>query len=448
MLKILNIGPLNGGQGDTAPEFGAKVNHMMTELYSREGVNPDTNELPTARPISSGGTGATTAEQARNNLGIPGELNNYMPKAGGIFTGIIDTKPPTVVGGIHNINHAIGALRVPPTSMLTDGSFAPWITSSTVSGMGFLQHLAIGAVRGTGTWTGSGVFIAVGDNDNRSTENFRFLTGGKIEYHREGTAPPVATFLSTINTTTDPNGFIKAASPVIQLFADKIKLNSEAEQQSITFEKLGVGDYLIKGSTGLAKEGWYIEQPKDSNGNIFHAVEYGTHDNGDIWIKTYEQIIDGTRIVADHARPVDIKEDRFISVRLNSLPEDTAESQNPTIVDDEGNPAPSRLHEIEEGVWVISDENAEILLQESRAAMAPLTRRQFRLALVMQNISLDLIENQIAAIPDDMQRQITLIEWQDATEFQRMSPTLNSMAALLDLSQNEVDILWQFALSL
>lgn len=411
---------------------------VTTQLYGEHSVVPVTN----------GGTGANNAASARDNLGITGELNKYMPKAGGVFTGIIDTKPSTVVGGISNINHAIGPLRIPPTSMLTDGSFAPWITSSTVSGMGYLQHLAIGAVRGTGTWTGSGVFIAVGDNDNFATEDFRFMHGGIIEYRRNSGSSAFARFLSTINTTVDANGFIKAASPIVELYADKIKLNDEAKEQNIIFEKLGIGNYLIKNSSGLSNNGWYIEQPKDSNGNIFHAVEYGMYDNGDIWIKTYEQIMDGTRIVADPTKPIDIKEDRFISIRLNELPEDTAAPQNPTIVDSEGNPAPSRLHELEEGVWVISDENAAILEQERLSAMPALKRRQFRLTLAMNGYDLKEIEALIDQIEDPMQRTITQIEWQDATDFERTNPTLLKMAELMQLTTAQVDQLWAFGLSL
>ena len=250
------------------------------------------------------------------------------------------------------------------------------------------------------------------------------------------------------NTTVDSNGFIKAASPIVQLYADRIELNEDAKKQTIEFEKLGTGDYLIKNSTGLALEGWYVEQPKDANGNIYHAVEYGTHDNGDIWVKTYEQMMDGTRIVADHNTPIDIKENRFISVRLNELPEDTSAPTNPTIVDNEGNAAPSRLHELVEGVWVISDENAAILEQERLAAMKPLKRRQFRLTLAMNGYDLNEIETLINQIEDPMQRTIAQIEWQDATDFERTNPTLLMMAQMLELTSEQVDSLWEYGLTL
>src|SRR5690606_18603750 len=127
----------------------------------------------------------------------------------------------------------------------------------------------------------------------------------------------------------DSNGFIKRASPIVQLFSNKIELNDEAQLQNIEFEKLGTGDYLIKNSTGLSNDGWYVEQPKDANGNVYHAVIYEQLENGDISVKTFEQKLEGTRIVADVEKPVDIKENRFISIRLNELPQDTTAPQNP-----------------------------------------------------------------------------------------------------------------------
>ena len=129
---------------------------------------------------------------------------------------------------------------------------------------------------------------------------------------------------STKNTTTDSNGFIKAASPIIKLFADKIELNDEAAQQKITFEKLGVGDYLVKGSTGFAQEGWYIETPKDANGNVLVAVVYEQLENNDISVKTYDYMLNKKgRIVPDLETPLDIPSTRWIDLRLQALPQPT-----------------------------------------------------------------------------------------------------------------------------
>ena len=131
-------------------------------------------------------------------------------------------------------------------------------------------------------------------------------------------------FWTTKNATKDSNGFLKGSSPIVQLYADRIELNEEANLQPITFEKLGVGDYLIKGSTGFAQEGWYIENPKDANGNVLTAVVYEQLANNDISVKTYAKMFDEETgdIVANTAKPRDIPSTRWIDLRLQALPQD------------------------------------------------------------------------------------------------------------------------------
>lgn len=129
--------------------------------------------------------------------------------------------------------------------------------------------------------------------------------------------------MSGLNTTTDSNGFIKGASPIVKLFASKIELNDDAAKQPIDYEKAGTGDYLLKGSLGFAQEGWYIEVPKDANGNTVVAVEYSMLENGDLSIKTYKRKFDFelAAVVADHENPMDIPEGRWIDIRLHEEPE-------------------------------------------------------------------------------------------------------------------------------
>lgn len=124
------------------------------------------------------------------------------------------------------------------------------------------------------------------------------------------------------NTTKDSNGFIKGASPIVDLYSDRVELNADAEKQSITFERVGTGDYLVKGSLGFAQEGWYVEMPKDANGNVLVAVVYEQLANNDISVKTYAKTfdVDTGDIVANTSRPRDIPEGRFISLRLHEEP--------------------------------------------------------------------------------------------------------------------------------
>lgn len=129
----------------------------------------------------------------------------------------------------------------------------------------------------------------------------------------------------SLNVTKDANGFLKGASPVIDMYDNKIDLNHDATQQGgITFEKLGVGDYLVKGSLGFAQEGWYIETPKDANGNVLVAVVYEQLENNDLSIKTYAKKFDDETgdIVANLLKPRDIPIGRFISLRLHELPKE------------------------------------------------------------------------------------------------------------------------------
>ena len=90
-------------------------------------------------------------------------------------------------------------------------------------------------------------------------------------------------------------------------------------------------------------------------------------------------------------------------------------------------------------VWAVTYE---------KPPLKPLTRRQFRLALVMNGFALADIEALINQIEDDMQRQIIQIEWQDATVFERNNSDLLAIAAMIGLSSAQIDELWEQALSL
>lgn len=129
------------------------------------------------------------------------------------------------------------------------------------------------------------------------------------------------TFWTTQNVTKDSNGFLKGASPIVKVHADKVVLNNEAEQQNVTFKKNGIGDYTIITESGLSTDGWYIELPKDMNGNPKVAVTLSEVE-GVISLKTYKRIfsMETFTFEPDLDNPLDIPTDRWIDIRLNEIP--------------------------------------------------------------------------------------------------------------------------------
>lgn len=127
----------------------------------------------------------------------------------------------------------------------------------------------------------------------------------------------------TGNTTKDSNGFIKAASPIVKVFADKVELNDDAASQDVTFARNGVGDYTINTVSGLSTDGWYIELPKDINGNPKVAVTLNETD-GIISLKCYKRVfsMETFTFVPDLNEPLDVPDGRWIDLRLNEIAAD------------------------------------------------------------------------------------------------------------------------------
>ena len=125
------------------------------------------------------------------------------------------------------------------------------------------------------------------------------------------------------NTTKDSNGFLKGASPIVKVHADKVVLNEEAEQQNVTFIKNGIGDYTINTVSGLSTDGWYLELPKDLNGNPKVAVTLSEVE-GVITLKSYKRIfsMETFNFIPDLDTPLDIPTDRWIDIRLNEIPKE------------------------------------------------------------------------------------------------------------------------------
>ncbi|MCL8598843.1 hypothetical protein NAB79_11125 [Proteus mirabilis] len=146
------------------------------------------------------------------------------------------------------------------------------------------------------------------------------------------TETPWRTLWSSNNTTVDSNGFIKRASPVININPDgTFTTNDESEGATVT--RVAQGEYLIEGVLGFNSDaGWGgvdggIEIPLDVNKQPLIWVDAEINKDGSILVKTYHRTHPNA---PDFARndingfndgdPIDIPDGRFISVRVQ-MPE-------------------------------------------------------------------------------------------------------------------------------
>ena len=137
---------------------------------------------------------------------------------------------------------------------------------------------------------------------------------------------------NSLNTTTDPQGFIKKASPIINIYPDgTFTTNNESEGATVT--RVRQGEYLIEGVLGFnADAGWGgvdggIEIPLDVNKQPLIWVDSEINKDGSILVKTYHRTHPNAPEFANNeidgfndGDPIDIPDGRFISVRVQ-MPE-------------------------------------------------------------------------------------------------------------------------------
>ena len=283
-----------------------------------------------AVPINQGGTGSTDESGARTNLG----LGSAATKNAGTGDGDLMTVGSFGIGGSgFNINVPyIGSFF---TEMVPHGG-STCRTEGAVSVLGRSIQYA------------PSLFMRVAD-----------VVALISVHHATGVVTAVANTLQgvagatsyaqnilwgTANTTTDSNGFLKAASPVVKIFHDgHYDTNNESEGCHVA--RLATGQYLIVGCTGLHSDAAWggidggFEIPVDRNKQPRIWLDYKVNADGSVLVRTYHRVhtsapefaqnrigntdINGvfTETVAD-GEPVDIPADSFVSVRVE-MPEDS-----------------------------------------------------------------------------------------------------------------------------
>lgn len=268
-VQIPDPGTGNGQTGDNEYVFRKKVKDNFSDQTNAASrlVGPAVGQIPLYEQVSSA-VGAVTTVNSPSGTGI--NLDNL---EGGTYAYL----------GIGAENFPQGA-----TTSLVKTEFIRGVEHTTL----FLQN-AYDRISG-------GRYFRTKSGSNWSTWHKDWHSG---------------------NATKDANGFLKAASPIVKVFADKVELNGEAVDQDVTYKKNGVGDYTITTVSGLSTDGWYIELPKDMNGNPKVAVTL-TEVDGVISLKTYKRIfsMETFTFEPDLDNPLDIPDTRWIDLRLNEIP--------------------------------------------------------------------------------------------------------------------------------
>lgn len=76
-----------------------------------------------------------------------------------------------------------------------------------------------------------------------------------------------------------------------------------------------------------------------------------------------------------------------------------------------------------------------------------LTRRQFKLAL-LENGLLDTVEQMIESIEDPILKTRIQIEYSESERFERTNESVKYMLGVLDLTLDQVDEMWRYAITL
>jgi len=261
-----------------------------------------------ALPINQGGTGATTKEDARTNLG----LGDSATKTVGIAAGNVMQVGAFGLGG-QNTPY-MDATGNSVSSLLSIQGAADYNPAGT-TGVTVL-HIPQGSY-------GSDLAMTAGGKARGFIRTYGNYQGGVW-----------SELYSTANTTRTSDGTLKAASPVVQISHDGSYVVND-ESDGCTASRLAVGLYLIEGCMGMnADAAWGgidggFEIPTDRNKQPLIWLDYEVNADGSVLVKTFHRTYPAAPKFARNelqgisdGDPIDIPPDQFVSIRVE-MPDDS-----------------------------------------------------------------------------------------------------------------------------
>lgn len=288
-------------------------------------LNGKADKVSGAVPVNQGGTGATTAEGSRTNLG----LGSSATKDVGTSTGNIMEVGAFGFGGKGmSIPSSVSTVAALWGQLLGNGSRVFRHDSAINSQASYSPSLYFAAgdthaIISVAYSTGVVGVLARNTSGNSGNSTFNMLYG-------------------TANTTKASDGTLKAASPVARIVARKEACQradiaedgfswcgcgtANAEAEGIKISRLDVGVYILTGSAGLASSGWQLLPPMDPSGmGELGVVEAEQTDSGELTIRLFKRkyiLSDEGEVIKTKGEPIDVPANSWIDVRLD-MPEDS-----------------------------------------------------------------------------------------------------------------------------
>ncbi|WP_240498829.1 phage tail protein [Enterobacter kobei] len=305
---------------------GTSVNIPSIGALARKGSNSDITELKgltTALSIAQGGTGAKTEADARANLG----LGSSATKDVGTAIGNVMEVGAFGFGGKGNSFNADTVADV-------------WANILDKGTRVFRNNKVANSQP---AYSASLYFVS---EDTHAVISVAYTTGnvGVLARNTSGSAGN-STFnqlYGTANTTKASDGTLKAASPIVKLFADgSFETNDESEGCTVT--RLAIGEYLVEGCEGLNSDAAWggidggFDIPTDRNKQSLIWLDYEVNADGSVLVKTYHRTYPDAPAFArnelqgiNDGDPVDIPHDQFLSVRVE-MPQNSIWNQRAAI---------------------------------------------------------------------------------------------------------------------